>query len=110
MAVRTSEPMTYTAVPDSAGRLFSASVQLDTPIDLLCWLAAFPDEPRLYWRNGGDGAIYAGVSAAAILGAAGLERFESIRAQLRHLFDGASRPINTPAAALPRLFGGFSYY
>lgn len=111
MAAHISEAMTYnTALSEASGRLYSTSVKLASHIEPLHLLAAYPDEARMYWRNGADGAIYAGVGASAVLAAAGSERFESIRTQHRSLFDGASMPDHAPATAMPRVFGGFSYY
>jgi len=79
-------------------------------ISLLDFLAQAADAPRVYWASENGPVEFAGYDLAATLVAAGPERFEAIEQQAAQLFEQVIR-LNkaAPAAAGPRLFGGFSF-
>jgi menaquinone-specific isochorismate synthase len=76
------------------------------------------DRPRFAWADRpttdaetvGDSTLtVAAGGAAATLTASGPDRFETVRARARALFDRLEGPDTLPHAARPRLCGGFSF-
>ncbi|MFQ3567384.1 MAG: isochorismate synthase [Aggregatilineales bacterium] len=64
-------------------------------------------QARFFWR--GDGVTWAAWGEAARAVADGDERFTEIREQLEALFAGFEEVDELPAAAQPRVFGGFAF-
>ena len=67
--------------------------------------------PRLAWFAA-DGASVVGGGETALVEAAGPDRFDEVRRRADALFDAleVDRPPGTPAAAAPRLLGGFAFH
>lgn len=64
---------------------------------------------RVVW-TAPDGRKIAAWGTAAVLSANGSDRFASVREHAAELFDALAVDANSPYAARPRLFGGFSFY
>jgi isochorismate synthase len=71
----------------------------------------YSGQPRLYWSCPQEGLKLAGFGAAARVDAAGLDRFEQVRAAAQGIFARVIEvPQTRPAFVRPRLLGGFAFY
>ncbi len=66
------------------------------------------DRPRVVWSSG-DLTVVGG-GAADVVTADGPDRFEAVRNRGADLLDGVEPVDSLPAAARPRLFGGFAFH
>lgn len=65
------------------------------------------ERPRVAWADGGDTVVAGGATTA--ITASGRDRFATVRRRSERLFDQFRTDPSLPAAARPRLFGGFSF-
>ncbi|MFQ5854194.1 MAG: isochorismate synthase MenF [Anaerolineae bacterium] len=92
-------------------RLILLSYSLPWPeMSLVDFLRQAVGAPRVYWESEKASVGFAGYGAAAVLKAAGADRFQVIRKGVARLFDNAIlEAIDAPPTVGPRLFGGFSF-
>ena len=64
--------------------------------------------PRVAWADATTTAVAGG--AAATVTADGADRFEHVRERAEAVFAGLAVPVDLPAAARPRLYGGFAFH
>jgi len=77
---------------------------------LLDFLRHGANAPRIYWETSKNTPSFAGFGVAAMLTAHNDNRFEAIQQQAAALFSRMIRlNADIPAAAGPRLFGGFAF-
>ncbi len=94
MVASTDEPIRSVTIPWRQGGL----------LDIL---RCFPNERRTYWRSAGNLHALAGVGAAAVLTAQGVDRFGNIRQQAGELFGRIRLDERNPIP--PTLIGGIAY-
>jgi menaquinone-specific isochorismate synthase len=110
--VETQEKIHHPLTRDYPARQTLVSVSLPWPdVPLLDFLRLGEDAPRVYWETEKAPLGFAGFGIAALVTAAGPDRFEDIRRQAGRLFS-EMRMLNrepVPAGAAPRLTGGFAF-
>ncbi len=96
--------------PDSpALRLYSLA-QPAPGLDALAFLRRLADQECFFWQGAGSEVRLAGVGVATEFKAWGERRFKEIERQASDLFQNACIQLGgAPAAAGPRLFGGFAF-
>ncbi len=91
------------------GHLLSLSLPWEAG-SLTTFLKIASGVPRIYWNSTQDPVGFSGHGVAAVLKAAGPERFQTIRRKASRLFnDWLHLGSQVPAVITPRLFGGFAF-
>lgn len=104
-----SQASTYAGVQHTQTVLVSRTLRW-SDVSLLDFLRRGTSAPRIYWESEEGALGFAGYGAAAVLTAAGPDRFRAIRQGMRRLFENAIwETTDAPPQAGPRLFGGFSF-